>query len=716
MPFIFFANCKKKLDPGIDITLGSYEKDSRDKVNRAVVIEDISQSISYSKDSNVILVYFFSNISGNESFDYLKEGLIDYIINISRIRQVEFVDTSTLWSKLKLKDIANPESLSLASVLRIAKELNVKYLVTGNYRVYENEIDISASLRRTEDGFILSESKQEGEFSKLFEIMNNLTEELFANIEDLDDIIPDQETLNDTMIDTDDPEAYNHYLQGIYYHKNFKINEALSEFQKAVDLDRNFGSAYIRLIGLSPPGRIRDDNIKRAVNNKLHFNKINQLLLEFLILDKKIEKEKAFELANKIDSFNREIRDADLSFILFTNFYMSHMDINQQIEYLENIIHQNPFYEQAYNYLGYLFAAINDFDNAIKYLNQYSVLLPDSPNPHDSLGDIYRMLNRTDLAEQEYKIALKIDKAFFYSYQNLLAIYEMEYRHHEAVEFTEKFFRRFIDDTPKSVERLISLSTAYLLFSHQSLECLDYRNLSVYIIYLLRNGFIDDAVDLIDKWYIEIRSKGDLTKIISDYPYEFIFYFGQPVLMKFYLTDSYEHYIGFLEKLRPLLDDRRFIELNNFISIYFNDNDWLYSAMDYFDLKEKAIKVLDQDINNLKELFYSNEFEKAKSIYENLDRYEMAEPSTLMLFAMQIDIKTGDKSRVEFYERQITRFKNHYVHYNIFTGMLEELKGNHDKSLQIYNKLLEYLKKNNRSGYRDIGSEIIELRIMNLEN
>lgn len=710
----FFISCKKRTERPIEITLGNFDSESRDKANRGIVIEEISQNISYSKDSNVIMVYFFANLTGDENYDYLKEGLIDYIINMAKIGQVEFVDTSTLWSKLRLKNITNPDTLSIASVLRVAKELNVKYLITGNFKTYQDEIVISATLRRVDDGFIIAESTQKGLFSKLFEVMDRLTADIFSD-EKIAGFSHDSEYKSGITIDTDNPEAYNHYLQGIYYANNFKNEEAYQEFKKAVSLDKKFGSAHIKLIILSA-GKDRDENIDMAVENKLHFNQINQLLLEFVILDKRIYWEKAYELASRIDKLNEEVRDPEISYLIFVNLYMHSMDEKSQIEYLKNIIHYNPFYENAYNLLGYKFSDAGDYENAFKYLNQYAVLLPDSPNPHDSLGDLYKMLDDYGSAEEEYKKALDIDKTFFFSYQNLLTVYEMNYRHKDATDFTNRFFRRFLDESTANIDRLISLSTAYLLFSHQSMEYVHYRNLSSYILYLLRNGFIYDAIDLIERWHALILSKGSLQGTLSGYPHDFIYYFGQPVLIKNYLTRNYSEYIRFLELLSPSLGPNELIAINNYLKVYYNDEKWFRDVMEHFGLYEKSAKILNKDCDRLQELFYKGEYLEARKLYESIEKMEFQDAQAFIFFAMQIDLKLGKTNLVRWYEINIKKFRANFVHYNLYAGMLEELKGNYSESLRIYSELREFIQKNNSRNFDDIVTDILDERISSLQN
>lgn len=87
------------------------------------------------------------------------------------------------------------------------------------------------------------------------------------------------------------------------------------------------------------------------------------------------------------------------------------------------ILEVDPNYAKSYNVLGYLELARGNYDLAIEHMQKYAFLAPKMANPHDSLGDVYRVLGRYEEAEQEYRQALKIQPDFFYSLINLGRIY-----------------------------------------------------------------------------------------------------------------------------------------------------------------------------------------------------------------------------------------------------------------------------------------------------
>lgn len=83
------------------------------------------------------------------------------------------------------------------------------------------------------------------------------------------------------------------------------------------------------------------------------------------------------------------------------------------------IIEKNPNYANSYNELGYLELGRGNYDLAIEHMQKYAFLAPDLANPHDSLGDVYRVLGRYEEAEAEYQTAVRMQPDFYWSLINI---------------------------------------------------------------------------------------------------------------------------------------------------------------------------------------------------------------------------------------------------------------------------------------------------------
>ncbi len=99
-------------------------------------------------------------------------------------------------------------------------------------------------------------------------------------------------------------------------------------------------------------------------------------------------------------------------YYLASNWLMNVQGNDQALHLLRKALDIDPDYAPALNNLAYLHARNREFDEAIKAMDRYSVLLPREPNPQDSYAEISRMAGRFDAALEHYRAALAIDPNF----------------------------------------------------------------------------------------------------------------------------------------------------------------------------------------------------------------------------------------------------------------------------------------------------------------
>jgi predicted Zn-dependent protease len=77
----------------------------------------------------------------------------------------------------------------------------------------------------------------------------------------------------------------------------------------------------------------------------------------------------------------------------------------------------DPNFPPAQNMLGYAYIETGNPDpaKAIAALQRYSELLPTQPNPHDSLGEVYRFAGNDQASLEQYTAALKLSPTFYTS-------------------------------------------------------------------------------------------------------------------------------------------------------------------------------------------------------------------------------------------------------------------------------------------------------------
>ena len=89
----------------------------------------------------------------------------------------------------------------------------------------------------------------------------------------------------------------------------------------------------------------------------------------------------------------------------------------RQYEYSQKLMLRalavDPNYPAALNELGYTYARLGDYENALPAMEKYTAVLPNEPNPQDSYAEIMRMAGYFQGALLHYREALKIDPKFY---------------------------------------------------------------------------------------------------------------------------------------------------------------------------------------------------------------------------------------------------------------------------------------------------------------
>ncbi|MEE8114202.1 MAG: tetratricopeptide repeat protein, partial [Nitrososphaerales archaeon] len=182
-----------------------------------------------------IAVLPFENVSGDPELEYLSDGIADSITN-------------------SLSQIANLRVMSSTSVRRykgtspdpqlVGKELNVKAVVVGRVLQASDDLSINIELIDTQNNAQLWGGRYERRLADVLGMKQEIAQEISGNLH-LELSGEQQEQI--AKQGTDNPEAYQDYLQGLY-HWNTRTPEgferALGYFQSAIDKDPTYAQAY----------------------------------------------------------------------------------------------------------------------------------------------------------------------------------------------------------------------------------------------------------------------------------------------------------------------------------------------------------------------------------------------------------------------------------------------------------------------------------------
>ena len=180
-----------------------------------------------------IAVLPFVNMSNDPEQDYFCDGLAEELINsLTKIKDIKVVARTSAFA-FKGENI---------DVREIGRKLN-----EGSVRKSGNKIRITAQLINVSDGFHLWSDKFDRDMDDIFAIQDEIS---LAIVENLKGTLLKSEKKALLKRYTEDPEAYNLYLKGIYNLRRYTVEgfqEAIKYLELTLQKDPDYALAYVGL-------------------------------------------------------------------------------------------------------------------------------------------------------------------------------------------------------------------------------------------------------------------------------------------------------------------------------------------------------------------------------------------------------------------------------------------------------------------------------------
>jgi TolB-like protein len=183
-----------------------------------------------------IAVLPFVNISGDPTQDYFSDGVTEELLNaLARLDKLKVVArTSSFMFKGQNIDIAT-----------IARRLNVGTILEGSVRKAGTTVRITVQLIDTESGFHLWSETYDRQLTDILKVQTNVATTVAHRLQIS---LSNDEPAKLEVGGTNNPEAYEAYLRGRDRYANSdivadRLQSALTEFNRAVNLDPNYAQA-----------------------------------------------------------------------------------------------------------------------------------------------------------------------------------------------------------------------------------------------------------------------------------------------------------------------------------------------------------------------------------------------------------------------------------------------------------------------------------------
>ena len=196
-----------------------------------------------------IAVLTFTNVTGDAADDWIGTGIAETVTaDLKNVRHVTVIGRAQVFEQLKdVKAETGRSGDSLA--IEIGRRLGAWWIVSGAYQRIGERIRITAQLLEVLNGTLLRTVKIDGTVSEIFELQDrivfDLSRSLNVKLEKAEaDAIERDETTS--------VEAFEAYSRGVLNMRSAgrdAIDRAITLFERAVQLDPNYASAWAALGG-----------------------------------------------------------------------------------------------------------------------------------------------------------------------------------------------------------------------------------------------------------------------------------------------------------------------------------------------------------------------------------------------------------------------------------------------------------------------------------
>ena len=351
-----------------------------------------------------IAVLPFINRSTDPENEYFSDGITEEIITaLSKVEGLRVISRTSSFS-FKGKNLDARE---------IGKQLEVQSILDGSVRKAGNKVRIGAQLSSTFDGYQLWTETYDRLLEDIFEVQDEIAIKIAQQLKER---LASKSLSEEEKSKSVDVEAYNFYLQGLFYYNKWtpaNAQKATEAFKKAVEIEPGYDQAYgglaiayslMAVTGFLKPSegfRLTEEAAKKAlsIDSESENGHIAMSYVEFFL---NWNFEKGLEHVEKALLTNPKSPDGNLSKCLY---YIIKNDIPKTIEYIEKAREVDPLSMIANRTLGDTYYLNGDYQLSIEV---YDWMLEQEPDFKAAL----EFKAWAHLMNGEIELAIKIFESF----------------------------------------------------------------------------------------------------------------------------------------------------------------------------------------------------------------------------------------------------------------------------------------------------------------
>lgn len=378
---------------------------SKDREKRFGNTEELISGLSITKNEiNIsasatskksIAVLPFDNIGSDKDNEYFGDGLTEeLIVNLSRLNEIDVVSRTT---SMQYKDAKK-------DIKTIGRELNVRYVLEGSVRKFQDNIRVTVQLIDVESDRQLWAESYKGKLEDVFDIQEQVSKQI---VDALMLKLSPKEKVVLTKRPTLNADAFDSYLKArnhLYRRTKNNIEFAIHLFQNAIKLDPRYASAYAGL-GEAYATFYNDYDTKESWLDKAIESAFKALMYDpnlseaYTALGLAYFSKKSFDEA--VTSTRKAIELDPANFVAYWTlgriYHTTDRD-SEAIDLYKKAIELNPDFHTAYGDLRMIYERVGETEKYKEIVDKLIELLPKylAKNPDDARSHIYYA---TDLAQ-----------------------------------------------------------------------------------------------------------------------------------------------------------------------------------------------------------------------------------------------------------------------------------------------------------------------------
>ena len=365
---------------------------------------------------NSIAVLPFTNMSSDPEQEFFSDGISEEIINM--LAQVSGLKVAGRTSSFSFK--GKNQDLRI-----VGEQLNVNLILEGSVRKSGNKLRITAQLIEVVSGFHLWSEKFDRELEDIFDIQDEISLAILNAVK-----IKIFGAEKDAVLkrNTDNPEAFELYLQGRFYFNKWSgasgFNKAIDFFRAAIAIEPDYALAYTGLASCylnlwffshvppeqSLPELTRSALLSLELDNELAESHLAvarmKMYCDWDLTGAEVSYRKALEINPKIAELHEQY-----AYCLGLSG-----DYTTAIKYATTAISLDPFSLMNNFHLGSIYWMAGEHEKGIEQGKKLIELEPRFWGGHCVVGANLMALKRFDEAMPELELAVKRNYSVFNLY------------------------------------------------------------------------------------------------------------------------------------------------------------------------------------------------------------------------------------------------------------------------------------------------------------